>query len=269
MGLSAAGATLLLYSTLVACSQVEWLTMALSQLPRIDAVWAHQFGITPQTFTIPSSTVLPRAALEERHRIVVFRTAIHALVFVPPSLHERVERLAHAQPHQVLSAVQLQQHLIDVPMDAGTSDAILYLDPSNVHVVDDPHIRPLLPTDSAALSVLQQAATARERELGTIELDHSVVLGWFEQARLLGAGSLIYDGEVADVGVLTHPAARGRGIAQRLVQALAGRGVEQGKLVQYTTMHSNVGSMRVAEASRFERYATEEALRLRTSAGQR
>lgn len=82
--------------------------------------------------------------------------------------------------------------------------------------------------------------------------------------QLAGAASLLYeDAEaIADIGVLVHPAYRGQGIAQAIVQHLSNLGVAQGRTIQYTTMANNFGSVRTAEKSGFKLLLIEDGFEL-------
>jgi len=239
--------------------------MARADRRALDALWADRLGVAPDTLAQRGTTVVPRPEPGKRH-VVVFRTDTHAILLVPPSLQGVVEGIAFARPGEALSAAELRAALPDVPLEAANTDLILYLDPARVGDAwdGDGRICTLTPDDAPALAALLQAATAREGQLANVQLGHLVALGFFEVGQLRGAASLIDEDGVVDVGVLTHPGARGCGIGTRLVRALAALGTRTGKWVQYTSMENNVASVRVAAAVGFERYAVEEWLRLKS-----
>jgi predicted GNAT family acetyltransferase len=68
------------------------------------------------------------------------------------------------------------------------------------------------------------------------------------------AGYEIWGGEIAHIGVVTHPRHRGNGLGRTVVSAIAMHGLEKGLLLQYRTLYSNVPSMRIAKSLAFEEY---------------
>ena len=77
----------------------------------------------------------------------------------------------------------------------------------------------------------------------------------------------VWDDVIAHISVVTHPAYRGRGYGRGVVAHLAATALQAGLIPQYRTLDSNTGSIRIAEALGFERYATSVAVRLRVSSG--
>ena len=73
------------------------------------------------------------------------------------------------------------------------------------------NLRLLQLSDETALFNLQQSVTEREKELGDVQINHPVVVGWFSDNKLLSVGSLIIENGIADIGILTHPQARRKG----------------------------------------------------------
>ena len=90
-------------------------------------------------------------------------------------------------------------------------------------------------------------------------------IAYYEQVSrlLLAVAAFIFDGDViADVGVITHPHHRGKGLGKSIVLELVRYGIEQRRIVQYTTQEQYVSSKRLAESIGFWLYAVEEGLYL-------
>ena len=66
-----------------------------------------------------------------------------------------------------------------------------------------------------------------------------------------GVGVKRHDRHGHELAVVTEPAARGRGLARRLVAQAARRVVDEGAVATYLHAPGNVGSARVAEAAGF------------------
>jgi len=127
------------------------------------------------------------------------------------------------------------------------------------------HARLVEAPDRVALARLRDAVTADEWEHAGLSSGSAsaALVGVFEGDRLLAvAGFEILFGLAAHLGVLTHPAARGRGAGRRAVAATARLATERGLLLQYQTLELNEPSLRIAELLGFERYATSLAVRL-------
>ncbi|GGR41854.1 GNAT family N-acetyltransferase [Deinococcus ruber] len=239
--------------------------MTPEQLKRIHAFWAEAYGFDATALDHPGFSLVTLEGLASPPRLVVLRTDRAAVVFVPPFLASRLRASLAPFEGQVVTASDVQAALGDVPTTPGNADFILYHDDTRSPAQDDPRIRRLQQEDASSLDDLNAAVSDLERDLGNVSMEHDVVLGYFEAGRLLGAASLIIEDDVADVGVLTHPEARGRSVGRALVGALAAEGTRHGWLVQYTTMERNVGSVKIAQATGFVPFAVEEALRVTES----
>jgi predicted GNAT family acetyltransferase len=68
---------------------------------------------------------------------------------------------------------------------------------------------------------------------------------------LAGVGIKRHDGYGQELSVGTGPAARGRGLARRLVAQAARRVLDEGAVPTYMHALDNLGSARVAEAAGF------------------
>jgi RimJ/RimL family protein N-acetyltransferase len=76
-----------------------------------------------------------------------------------------------------------------------------------------------------------------------------------ERGRVVAAGNMTdWRGVPADVGVLTDPSLRGRGLAGRLVGAMVADALPTVGVVRYRALASNVASLAVARRLGFERY---------------
>jgi RimJ/RimL family protein N-acetyltransferase len=120
-------------------------------------------------------------------------------------------------------------------------------------------VRALTAADAPLLARLQAQCTADELKLSEISIDDPAIIGCFTGDELAGVASLLerpYD--IYDIGVLTHPAHRGRHIAAALTAQLRNDLTGRGKVAQYITMEANRGSVRVAEKCHFTHLVIEE-----------
>jgi ribosomal protein S18 acetylase RimI-like enzyme len=180
---------------------------------------------------------------------------------LPTSLDKQVEAQIVALLPSRIDNGDLPQEL---PLRRRWRDLIYYQDTITPPRLDGDKILPITCAEEGHLQQLQNACSERDNQLGQISIDDPLIVGYFVQGELAGAASLLYeDAEaIADIGVLVHPAYRGQGIAQAIVQHLSNLGVAQGRTIQYTTMANNFGSVRTAEKSGFKLLLIEDGFEL-------
>ncbi|MCM3501525.1 GNAT family N-acetyltransferase [Microbacterium sp. P26] len=120
----------------------------------------------------------------------------------------------------------------------------------------DGNTRRLTGDDADAFTVLAAAAPENELDEAFVELDHWLVFGTFVEGRLAAAASMYpWQGtRLADLGVITLPEYRGRGLARATVLAMAAEALEQGYEPQYRCQLDNAPSVALALASGFRRF---------------
>lgn len=124
---------------------------------------------------------------------------------------------------------------------------------------DPEQVRALTAADAAAFAAFQAANSPEDRDEAFVELDHEIVLGVVEPDGSIVCVSSAYgwDGTaLSDIGILTAPEARGRGLARQLVRAMSRAIIAAGQEPQYRCGVENTGSRAVAEASGFTRFGT-------------
>ena len=115
-----------------------------------------------------------------------------------------------------------------------------------------PAVRPLAPDDLPLLSRLREQAPPAERdESGTTGLP---AYGYLDGGVPLAVACLGLWHEMPTLGVLTHPAHRGRGLARAVVAAAAQAGLDRRGVVQCRAWRANAASMAVARHAGFAHY---------------
>lgn len=118
------------------------------------------------------------------------------------------------------------------------------------------HTRRLTADDAQAFADMVAAAPAHELDEAFVELDHWLVVGTFVNTRLAAVASMYPWGatHLADLGVITLPEFRGRGLARVTVRALAAEALARGYEPQYRCQLDNAPSVALAIASGFRRF---------------
>lgn len=123
-------------------------------------------------------------------------------------------------------------------------------------------VRRISPEDADLFAAFAAAAPAADREEAFVELDHWRVVGCLVDGALLATASAYpwHGTQLADLGVLTLPAHRRRGLGAAAVRALADLAVAEGLEPQYRCQHDNHASVALARAAGFARFATWQVL---------
>src|SRR3954449_2537397 len=118
--------------------------------------------------------------------------------------------------------------------------------------------RRLHEADADAFAVLSAEAPQEDLDQSFVELDHWLTFGTFVDRSLACVASMYpwRGSHLADLGVLTLPAYRGRGLAKATVRALSAAALDQGYEPQYRCQLDNAPSVALARSAGFERFGT-------------
>jgi len=118
--------------------------------------------------------------------------------------------------------------------------------------------RQLTTADAEAFGQFAAEAPAQDMDDAFVELGHWLVMGTFADGRLVSAASMYpWRGtHLADVGVITLPGYRGRGLGRRTVRALSARALAEGYEPQYRCQLDNMPSAALARAAGFAQFGT-------------
>jgi RimJ/RimL family protein N-acetyltransferase len=140
-----------------------------------------------------------------------------------------------------------------------------YPDPSKSYLQQQnaEGIMHLLPgPDSALFEEFQSAASEQDLAEAYVELDHWAVFGSLDHGRLVSAASMYpWEGaHIADIGILTLPAFRGKGHAKRVVRAISRYACDQGYEPQYRCQRENHASKSLAASAGLEMFGEWEVI---------
>ncbi len=160
------------------------------------------------------------------------------------------------------SASDLRRALGASGISLHGADHVFYFDDATRDAVlrERPHddVRRLATDDEAAFARFRSAAPEQDLDDAYVELDHWAVVGAFAEDRLACAASAYpWEGSsLADLGVLTLPDFRGRGLARRVVRAISRHALEQGHEPQYRCQLDNAASIALARAAGLTEFGT-------------
>jgi GNAT superfamily N-acetyltransferase len=225
-------------------------------LRKVDAFWAGYFGCAPEDLNGSKTLVLPHAALQGYDGVLVFRHGGACLVSVPDVV-PAVERakLAAAPPDQAFNPEFLAKTFV-VWKDRVSP-------PAWVGICDRADFRPVPTTarlltarDGDAIERLAEGCGELAWKASKLVLDREPNFGLFVGNDIVAAsGYLNMGGVLAYIGVVTHPAHRGKGYAKAVVSATMNYAFERGLVAMWRTPASNESAISVARSLGFSPYA--------------
>jgi ribosomal protein S18 acetylase RimI-like enzyme len=231
---------------------------------RIDAAWAAFFGLTTPAFLRPGIQVVAHHQLADYRGLWLFRHHASLCLSAPPDSVDELraafrectaERLFSEAGIRGLLGPRIEQ--IVGPAYQG------YVEHPQFRAAPRPGVRALVPTDQQALEQLARACAGEAWEHSGIAFDEPNVFGFFLEDELVAAARYRREwDEAAHIGVVTHPACRGRGYGRAVVSAATAGALAAGFIVFYQTLLANTASVALATGLGFQHYATHLAVRL-------
>jgi GNAT superfamily N-acetyltransferase len=229
--------------------------------------WAAELGCTPQALAAERTTVIHHGLAfdDERVAFALAPTTINAcIITVPADWHSAaLTALSPLRPTEAFDARRLAQ-VFGAAADRVVGPAWQgHVDADGFAQVDLRGTRLLLTADRADLAALATACDAHEWEASTVDPDRPPVFGYWADGRLVAAGTLApWRDRFWHVGIVTHPAYRGRGHGQAVVSAMTRYGLDHGWLLHYQTLLANAPSRAVARSLGYQQHAQTLAIRL-------
>ncbi|MFC0681310.1 GNAT family N-acetyltransferase [Lysobacter korlensis] len=159
-----------------------------------------------------------------------------------------------------VSAEQLADRIRGAGITFNGPDYVYYLPAAEQGVVQAEPVpdgtRQLTTDDAEAFARFAREAPEADLDDAFVELDHWLVFGTFVDGRLAAAASMYpwRDTPLADLGVITLPGYRGRGLGRVTVRAMSARAIEMGYEPQYRCQIDNAPSVALARAAGFVQF---------------
>ena len=229
--------------------------------------WTDHFGCPVETIQQNGTTLLPDGKYDGEKLIVLWYIGKHTFAQFDTAYTPRLDQLTKALPantsltgDQILKAWENQ---VIHSRDIGLS---YYLYPDDLPDYTAPHpfkLRQLTEADADAMSALHAANTPEDVDEGFVEVTHQIAFGCFFNEQLVAAASGYERTGFLDIGVLTHPEFRQKGLGKGVVSCLCAWANEHNIIAQYRHNVLNTGSQNVAGSLNFRMYFKSEAITLR------
>ncbi|WP_275295442.1 GNAT family N-acetyltransferase [Amycolatopsis sp. La24] len=195
------------------------------------------------------------AALDEDERLTVLVTADgRTRIRLTPAMTETLGR-PRDEPEfrQRLASAGIVLH--------GADNLFYFTDEAREKLLaepDDASVRPLTGSDAEAFAAFEAAASEQDLDDASVELDHWAVYGAFADGQLAAVASMYpwLDAPLADLGVVTLPAHRGKGHARRLVRAISRHALGREHEPQYRCQLDNHASIALAASAGLTLFGT-------------
>jgi GNAT superfamily N-acetyltransferase len=224
----------------------------------VDAAWAEALGCETELLHEPGAHLVAGGeALKGRAAVLAAQVGVGTLVYCPDALRDRARRiLAETEPRTAFSAVVCARI-------AGVVESEV-LGPSWHGFVDRARFVSgtareggRVERDDPLFNALRIACGDDAWAEGGFFHDpmafDGVLYGIEEDGRLVAAGNMTpYRGLPADVGLVTHPDARGRGLAKRLAAKMVSDALPHVEVVRYRALLTNAASLGVARSLGFD-----------------
>ncbi len=228
--------------------------------------WAESLSCTVDHLKAPGTDLIPEEALAGSGAIHIRRIGRRAIARLDPALLEIARRaLARLPGPAALEPAHLAPVLASRAIRKVEEGRLLYLFPPDFRPFNRPpdtKIRQLALDDAAALAALQEACTPEEVEMGEVSVEDEIGFGCFAGESLVAVATGFRLTGFMDIGVLTHPAYRRRGLGKAVVSALCAWCIAEPAIAQYRCDAANTGSYRIARALGFRNYFEEQSIYL-------
>ena len=229
--------------------------------------WTSYFGCPVETAQQTGTTLLPESKYAGDKVIALWYIGKHAFVQLDPTYFSPLDKLVKKLPaNTFLTGEQIQKTWGDEEILACDIGLTYYLFPSDIpdYIPPKPfNMRQLTEADADAMSALHAANTPEDVDEGYVEVDHQAVFGCFLNEQLVAAASGYERTGFLDIGVLTHPKFRKKGLGKSVVGGLCNWANQHNMLAQYRHNIINTGSQYVARSLNFQLYFKSEAISLR------
>ena len=233
--------------------------------------WAKRFECNRENFLHPGLLVIREEELAETGKIYLYQIDRMSVVRMAPSLAKQT-RLPddYDRTYGSLTADDIQG-LVPEKYRVEVESTLLdcYLDPKDFKsfsVRGDFTTRRLdAEKDYLSLMSLYEASTEDDLDYAAIDIDKPdpVIYGIFAERQLAAYASHRYwEDVIADIGVLTHPNYRGRGLGKAVVAALCEWCIENEVVPMYRVFSNLVHSLRLSQALGFREMVIIETLKL-------
>jgi predicted GNAT family acetyltransferase len=229
--------------------------------------WADYFHCPLETIHQPGTTLFPESKYGGKKVIVLEYIGKHTFAQIDPFYFQTLNQLVKSLPAATsLHGEHIQKawggHEIET-QNIGLSYYLFPADLPSYLPSSEFSLRKLTDKDAENMTTLHRANTPEDVEEGYVEVTHQIAFGCFFNDQLVAASSGYERTDFLDIGVLTHPDHRKKGLGRAVVGALCEWANEKNMIAQYRHDQVNINSENVARSLNFKPYFKTEAFTFR------
>jgi GNAT superfamily N-acetyltransferase len=229
--------------------------------------WTNFFGCPAETAYQSGTTIVPESNYEDKKVIVLEYIGSHTFAQIDPFYFQTLKQLVHSLSQGIsMNGSHIQKAWDKKSIQSHDHGLTYYLHPSDLppYLPSAPFsLRKLSGEDVSAMASLHEACSAEEVAEGYVEVTHQIAFGCFDGEQLIAASSGYERNGFLDIGVLTHPGFRQKGLGKAVVGALCAWAFEKHVIPQYRHDALNLNSQHVAQSLHFKPYFKTEAFTFR------
>ncbi len=229
--------------------------------------WTGYFGCPVETAQQSGTTLIPESKYDGDKIIALWYIGKHTFVQLDPAYFPQLEKLVKELPvNTSLAGNHIEAAWSKDAISSRDAGLLHYLFPQDLpsYLPAEPfRLRQLSEADADAMSALHAANTPEDVDEGYVEVTHQVAFGCFSGEQLVAAASGYERTGFLDIGVLTHPEFRKKGLGKSAVGALCDWAAQNNMIAQYRHNVLNTSSQNVARSLNFQMYFKSEGVSLR------
>jgi RimJ/RimL family protein N-acetyltransferase len=223
---------------------------------RIDRYWGDTLGLSYEFLQHNGILVVSYVRPRRNNSAFIFVRGRTGVVVVEQPLVDSLRRRVGSLVSEDLLTSDGLQALFKAPVRRTVGPAFQgYAEAEDFRFYPSNHVRELLPGDKSRLQRLQAACEPTEWEHSAVKWK-SGLFGYVIGGEIVAVAHYdLWAPYAASIGVITHPAHRGRGYGKAAVSAAMRHAFAQGHLVVYQTLLDNTASVALARDLGCKAYA--------------
>lgn len=226
--------------------------------------WTSHFGYPVETAQKTGVTLLPESKYDGDKIIVLWHIEKHTFIQFDPVYFSLLDQLVKNLPANTsLTGGKIQEIWGNESILSSDVGLLYYLFPPDLPAyapLQPLSMRQLTEADAEAMSALQKANTPEDVDEAYVEVTHQIAFGCFLDEQLVAASSGYERTGFLDIGVLTHPEFRKKGLGKAVVGMLCDWAIQHNIIAQYRHNIINTSSQHIAESLNFRLYFKSESI---------